>query len=143
MAARKPHSADRSSRAGASQRQLRVGEEMRHALAQIFRRGGLRDPALQDINLTVTEVRAAPDLKHATAFVMPLGGRNAAEALAGLRRAASYLRIELARAVKLRTAPTLAFELDRSFDEASRIEALLQRPEVARDLAGDGSDNAA
>jgi len=143
MSARKPHSAARSNRSGAGQRQLRVGEEMRHALAQIFQRGGLRDPALQDVNLTVTEVRVAPDLKHATAFVIPLGGKNAAEALAGLRRGASYLRMELARAVKLRTAPTLAFELDRSFDEASRIEALLHRPEVARDLVQDGSDDGA
>ncbi len=112
-------------------------------LAHIFRRGGLRDPALQDISLTVSEVRVAPDLKHATVFVMPLGGRNAAEALAGLRRGASYLRTELARAVKLRVAPTLAFELDASFDEASRIEALLHRPEVARDLPQEGTDDGA
>ena len=128
---------------GASQRQLRVGEEMRHALAEIFLRGALRDPALQDLNITVTEVRVSPDLKHAIAFVMPLGGRQAAEAVAGLRRSAAFLRRELARAVKLRVAPTVAFELDASFDHASRVEALLHRPEVARDLEQDRTDDGA
>lgn len=143
MAARKSHSARASPAPGAGQRRLRVGEEMRHALAHLFQRGALRDPALQDVNLTVTEVRVSPDLKHATAFVMPLGGRNAADAVAGLRRGAAYLRREVARAVKLRVAPMLAFELDASFDHASRVEALLQRPEVARDLAQDGTDDGA
>ena len=143
MAARKSRSAGSAPVLGAGQRQLRVGEEMRHALAQVFQRGTLRDPALQDINLTVTEVRVSPDLKHATAFIMPLGGRNAAEAVAGLRRGAAYLRMEVARAVKLRVAPTLAFELDASFDHASRVEALLQRPDVARDLTPDGTDDGA
>ena len=128
---------------GASQRQLRVGEEMRHALAEILQRGVLRDPALQDLTITVTEVRVAPDLKHATAFVMPLGGQHAAEAIAGLRRGAAYLRMEVARAMKLRVAPTVGFELDASFDHASRLEALLHRPEVARDLEPDGTDDGA
>ena len=113
---------------------------MRHALAEIFLRGALRDPALHDLNITVTEVRVSPDLKHATAFVMPLGGHQAAEAIAGLRRSAAFLRRELARAVKLRVAPSVAFELDASFDHASRVEALLHRPEVARDLEQDGTD---
>lgn len=129
--------------AGPSQRQLRVGEEMRHALARIFQRGMLRDPALQDVTLTVTEVRLSPDLKHATAFVMPLGGRKAAEVIAGLQRGAAYLRKEVARAVKLRVAPTIAFVLDASFDHASNVEALLHRPEVARDLVQDGTDDGA
>jgi ribosome-binding factor A len=143
MAARKSRSARSSPALGAGQRRLRVGEEMRHALAHLFQRGALRDPALQDVNLTVTEVRVSPDLKHATAFVMPLGGHNAADAVAGLRRGAAFLRREVARAVKLRVAPMLAFELDASFDHASRVEALLQRPEVARDLAQDGTDDGA
>ncbi len=116
------------------QRQLRVGEEIRHALARILAGGAVRDPALQYIRITVTEVRVSPDLKHATAFVMPLGGRDAAAALAGLRRGAAYLRMRVAREVKLRVAPTIAFELDASFDRASRIDALLRRPDVARDL---------
>jgi len=143
MAPRKTRSPDRTSPVGASQRQLRVGEEMRHALAHLFQRGALRDPALQGLNLTVTEVRVAPDLKHATAFVMPLGGHNAAEAIAGLRRGAAYLRMELVRAVKLRVAPTIAFELDASFDHASKVEALLHRPDVVRDLTQDGTDDGA
>ncbi len=107
---------------------------MRHALARILARGELRDPALQEVSLTVTEVRVAPDLKHATAFVMPLAGRNAADALAGLKRGASFLRMTLAREVKLRNAPSLVFALDESFDRASHIEEILHRPEVARDL---------
>ena len=117
------------------QRPLRVGEELRHALARIFERGELRDPALADVTLTVTEVRVAPDLKHATAYVVPLGGTNTDEIMAALGRSAPYLRRTLAHAVKLRYAPDLAFALDRSFDYASRIDALLRRPEVQRDLA--------
>ena len=143
MTAKKRRSAASSHPPGASQRQLRVGEEMRHALAEILQRGVLRDPALQDLTITVTEVRVAPDLKHATALVMPLGGQHAAEAIAGLRRGAAYLRMEVARAMKLRVAPTVAFELDASFDHASRVEALLLRPEVARDLEQDGTDDGA
>lgn len=148
MATRKKRTAGLSSAPGAGQRPLRVGEEMRHALAEIFQRGTMRDPALQGVSLTVTEVRVSPDLKHATAFVMPLGGRDAADAIAGLKRAASYLRMELTRAVKLRVAPTLSFALDESFDEASRVAELLHRPEVARDLQPgdaqqDGTDDGA
>lgn len=139
MPSRKPSLAAATGRAAVSQRQLRVGEEMRHALAEIFRRGNLRDPALRDVNLTVTEVRVAADLKHATVFVMPLAGRDAAETLAGLKRGAAFLRMAVAHAVRLRAAPALVFELDQSFDHASRIEALLHRPEVARDLGRDDS----
>ena len=122
-----------------SQRQLRVGEEMRHALARIFERGELHDPALHEAPLTVTEVRVAPDLKRATAYVMPLGGRNAAEIMAGLKRGAGHLRRLVAQEVKLRVAPQISFALDQSFDEASRIESLLRRDDVARDLAAEGS----
>ncbi len=148
MAAKKRRSVGPASAAGPSQRQLRVGEEMRHALARIFERGDLRDPALRDANLTVTEVRVSPDLKHATAFVMPLAGRQADEVMAALKRSASFLRTAVARAVTLRLAPSLAFELDASFEQASRIDALLHRPEVARDLtqddiAQDGTDDGA
>jgi ribosome-binding factor A len=120
---------------GQSQRQLRVGEEMRHVLARIFDRGELRDPALQDASPTVTEVRIAPDLKHATVFVMPLGGKNAPEVVAALRRASGYLRMAMAREIDLRVAPMLGFELDASFEYASKIDALLHREEVQRDLA--------
>jgi ribosome-binding factor A len=118
-----------------SQRQLRVGEELRHALSRILQRGELRDPALQDVAVTVTEVRLSPDLKHATAYVMPLGGRHRDEVIAGLTRSAGYLRSQIAREVPLRFTPGLAFTLDLSFDHAHRINELLHRPEVERDLA--------
>ncbi len=120
---------------GTSQRPLRVGEELRHALARIFERGELRDPALADATVTVTEVRVTPDLKNATAYVVPLGGANAAEIMAALGRSAPFLRRALAHEVKLRHAPALAFTLDTSFDYASRIDALLRTPTVERDLA--------
>lgn len=111
---------------------------MRHALARIFERGDLHDPALHEAPLTVTEVRVAPDLKRATAYVMPLAGRNAAEIMAGLKRGAGHLRRLIAQEVKLRVAPQILFALDQSFDEASRIDALLRREDVARDLGTDG-----
>jgi ribosome-binding factor A len=120
-----------------SQRQLRVGEELRHALARLLERGTLRDPALTGITITVTEVRVSPDLKHATAFVMPLGGGKIADALAGLTRSAGYVRRELAKEVQLRHAPEFDFTADTSFDRASRINELLHRPEVERDLHAD------
>jgi ribosome-binding factor A len=117
-----------------SQRQLRVGEELRHVLARQFERGTLRDPDLAGMAITVTEVRVSPDLKHATAFVMPLGGAKLSDVLAGLTRSAGYLRRELAREVKLRHAPELNFAADISFEHASRIDRLLHQPEVERDL---------
>ncbi|MGH6981599.1 MAG: 30S ribosome-binding factor RbfA [Stellaceae bacterium] len=117
-----------------SQRQLRVGEELRHALARQFERGTLRDPALNGVAITVTEVRVSPDLKHATAFVMPLGGARMGDVLAGLARCAGFLRREVAKEVRLRLAPELAFTADTSFDHASRIDQLLRRPDVERDL---------
>jgi ribosome-binding factor A len=120
-----------------NQRPLRVGEELRHALARIFERGELRDPALAGATVTVTEVRVSPDLKHATVFVMPLAGANAEDIIAALARSAPYLRHVLAREVRLRYAPGIAFALDTAFDHASRISALLHRPEVQRDLAAE------
>ena len=120
-------------KSGQSPRALRVGEEMRHALARILEHG-LHDPALAEVALTVTEVRVSPDLKNATAFIVPLGGGHAVEVMAGLKRAEGYLRRALAHAVKLRYAPALHFALDTSFEHASHIDALLRQPEVARDL---------
>ena len=116
------------------QRQLRVGEELRHALSRILARRELRDPALQDVTVTVTEVRMSPDLRNATAFVMPLAGAHAADVITGLRRGAAFLRGQIAREVPLRYTPGLAFELDTSFDHANRINEILHRPEVERDL---------
>src|ERR1700756_526955 len=119
---------------GVSQRRLRVGEELRHALSKILREGECRDPVLENTSITVTEVRMSPDLRNATAFVMPLAGTNATEVVAGLERSAPFLKGLLAREVQLRNTPNLVFALDDSFDRADRISALLTRPEVARDL---------
>jgi ribosome-binding factor A len=126
----------------ASQRQLRVGEELRHALAQLLRPGELRDPALSEASITVIEVRVSPDLKNATAFVMPLAGANADAIMAGLQRSAPFLRGRLARAVELRQAPSLVFAFDRAFDNAARIATLLATPEVERDLHAEHDDDA-
>src|SRR5215469_13127660 len=117
-----------------SQRHLRGGEEMRHALAKILRDSESRDPALENASITVSEVRMSPDLRNATAYVMPLAGANATEILAALKRCSAFLRALLAREVPLRHTPNLVFALDGSFDEAERIRQLLARPEVARDL---------
>ena len=122
------------SHAEPSQRQLRVGEELRHALAQMLRPGEMRDPALYDANVTVTEVQVSPDLRNATAFVMPLGGSDAADIVAALRRSAPFLKGRIARAVRLRNVPNLAFALDNAFDSAARIAAVLHSETVARDL---------
>ena len=108
-----------------SQRQLRVGEALRHGLAELLGAGTLRDPALRDASITVTEVRMSPDLRRAAAFVMPLGGAAREEILDGLRRAAPHLRSRVAKLVRMRFAPELEFLLDDSFDQAERIDSLL------------------
>ncbi len=118
-----------------SQRQLRVGEELRHVLSEIISRGGLSDPALADANLTVTEVRLSPDLRNATVFVIPLGGAELESKVDALNRASSYFRGQVARAVDLRNSPRLSFAADRSFDEANKIDSILNTPGVRRDLA--------
>lgn len=123
----------------ASQRQLRVGEIVRHALADVFRRGELRDPELTDLQITVTEVRMSPDLKNATAFVTPFaGGGDPALIVKACKRAAPYLRGQIAGQLDLKFTPKLSFEADRSFDTAQRINSLLDAPDVARDLKDDG-----
>ena len=119
---------------GPTQRQLRVGEALRHLLAGILGRHELRDPALHDATVTVTEVRISPDLKSATAFVMPLGGAHVPEVLAALQRGAGFMRGLIARELQLRHVPALRFELDTTFDHAGRIEALLHRPDIERDI---------
>ncbi len=125
-----------------SQRQLRVGEEIRHAMSEILRRAAFRDSELADMAITVTEVRVSPDLRNATLFVLPLDG-EAEPMVAGLNRAARYLRGQLARVVHLKYLPALSFVYDKSFEEASRIESIMHRPEVARDLVSDDDGDAA
>ena len=111
----------------ASQRQLRVGELVRQGLADILQRGEVRHPDVLGVPITVTEVRMSPDLKAATAFVLPLGGEKTPEVLAGLRLSAPFLRGRVGREIKLRFAPTLRFEADPSFDAAEHIGALLDK----------------
>jgi ribosome-binding factor A len=117
-----------------SQRQLRVGEELRHTLAELLRPGELRDPALHEASVTVTEVRMSPDLRNATAFVMPLAGTKADEVMAGLQRSAGFLKSRIARTLALRYAPNIVFALDHAFEHAERITNLLADPAVERDL---------
>jgi len=125
-----------------SQRQLRVGEEIRHALAQMVTQVDFRDPDLAGQSITVTEVRVSPDMRNATVFVTPLVGE--AEAIVpALQRASSFIRGQLASAVKLRHTPTLKFEHDHSFDQAERIGSLLQNANVAPDLTDDGDASGA
>lgn len=115
-------------------RLLRVGETVRHALSDILRRDSLQDPALSGTPVTVSEVRVSPDLRHATIFVLPLGGDNQDAVVEALQRAAPYLRSQLARAVRLKYLPQLQFELDHSFDQASHVDELLADPHVRQDL---------
>ena len=119
---------------GHSQRQLRVGEEIRHLLADLLERGNMRDPDLRDARITVTSVDVSPDLRNATAFVMPLGGKDTDRLLSALRRAAPWFRARVSEKAGLRSAPEIRFQLDRTFDEADKIGALLRRPDVARDI---------
>ncbi len=119
----------------ASQRQLRVGEEIRHVLAGVFTRGEFRDPDLAGIAITVTEVRTSPDLKHATAFVARLGRSDVDKLLPALRRAAPYFRSQLAHSLSLRVAPEVSFQADTALEYATHIERLMHQPEVLRDLS--------
>ncbi|MBS7544563.1 30S ribosome-binding factor RbfA [Ancylobacter oerskovii] len=132
-----------SSGNGPSQRQLRVGELVRHALSDILSRGDLPDPALSRVLITVPEVRMSPDLKIATCFVMPLGGKDTKATIDALATNAKPLRGEIARRVELKYVPELRFRIDTSFEEGARIDALLRSPDVARDLdhPGDQNDN--
>lgn len=117
-----------------TQRSLRVGEEIRHALARILERGDIRDPDLANRSVTLTEVRVSPDLRNATLFITPFGGGDPAPLVAALKRARSFLRHELAREIDLRCVPELWIEADSSLEHAGRIDALLRSPEVRRDL---------
>jgi ribosome-binding factor A len=118
----------------ASQRQLRVGELVRHAVSDMLTRGEVHDPVLEGHLVTIPEVRMTADLRLATIYVMPLGGRDQDEVLAALERNKRYLRGEIAHRVNLKFAPDIRFQIDERFDEAERIEKLLRTPTVRRDL---------
>jgi ribosome-binding factor A len=117
-----------------SQRQLRVGEVIRHTVADLLSRGVVHDPVVEAHIVTVPEVRMSPDLRLATIYVMPLGGKDEQKVVDALERHKKYLRGEIARGVNLKFAPDIRFRLDERFDEAERIEKLLRTPEVRRDL---------
>ena len=127
----------RESERGPSQRQLRVGELIRHALAEMFARGEVHDPVLEGHLITVPEVRMTADLRLANIYVMPLGGRDADKVIEALNRNKRFLRGEIAHRVNLKFAPEIRFRIDERFDEAERIEKLLRTPAVRRDLKGD------
>src|SRR5215831_8811262 len=130
----RPH--QRTPASGGSQRQLRVGEAVRHAVADILLHG-THDPDLEGHTITVPEVRMSPDLRLATIYVMPLGGRDTEIVIAALDRNKKFLRGEVARRINLKFAPDIRFRVDDRFDEAERIEKLLRTPAVQRDLAPD------
>src|SRR5690349_15893264 len=132
-----PRHHHREQSAGGSQRQLRVGELIRHELAEMLARGDVHDPVIEAHMITVPEVRMSPDLRLATVYVMPLGGRDEEEVLGALERNKRYMRGEIARRVNLKFAPEIRFRIDERFDEAERIEKLLRTPEVQRDLDGE------
>lgn len=128
-----------------SPRQLRVGEEIRRALSEVFTRGEVRDPVLAGRSITVTEVQASPDLANATAFVIPLGARmdadEEAELIKALTRSAPFLRGRVNKAVYLRRSPHLSFTIDKTFGATEHLDELLRRPEVARDLIADDTQD--
>jgi len=129
-----PH--HRRSTAGPSQRQLRAGELVRHALVEILREEALIDEALKGVSVTVTEVRMSPDLKHAICFIEPLGGANAAQVTAGMNRSSKFLRGRLGHMIELRFTPDLKFVHDDTFDAAEKMNRLLSDPRVRRDVEG-------
>ena len=125
----------RAAATGPTQRQLRAGELVRHALVEILREEDFDDQDLSGVSVTLTEVRMSPDLKHAVCFVEPLGGEHAAEVVKGLNRHAKFLRGRLGRVIDMKFTPDLKFLHDESFDEAERIGRLFDDPKVRQDLA--------
>jgi len=125
---------------GGSQRQLRVGELVRHAMAEMLTRGDVHDPVIEGHLITVPEVRMSPDLRLATIYVMPMGGRDAEQVIAAFERHKKFLRAEIAQRINLKFAPDLRFRIDERFAEAERIDKLLRSPPVARDLGDGGGD---
>jgi ribosome-binding factor A len=134
------HKHQRDHTPSASQRQLRVGELVRHALADMLARGDVHDPVIEGHLVTVPEVKMSPDLRLATIYIMPMGGRDAAQVVAAFEQHKKFLRAEIAHRINLKFAPEIRFRIDERFDEAERIDKLLRSPAVQRDLRGeDGS----
>jgi ribosome-binding factor A len=138
MARQKQHHRDSSP--GGSQRQLRVGELVRHALADMLTRGDVHDPVIEKHMITIPEVRVTADLRLATIYVMPMGGRDAEEVVAAFERHKKFLRAEIAHRINLKFAPDIRFRVDNRFAEAERIDKLLRSPDVKRDLKHNEDD---
>jgi len=119
---------------GPSQRQLRVGEMLRHALAEVLRENEIRDADLEGVSVTITQVKPSPDMRYATVFCEPLGGQNAKVIIAALNRHKGFLRGEMGHRITTKFTPDLRFVEDESFAEAQKIETILKSPEVQRDL---------
>jgi ribosome-binding factor A len=134
------HRSDSRHEQGPSQRQLRVGEMLRHALSQILTRGDVRDPDLERVPVTVTQVRPSGDMRHATVFVEPLGGKNAKKIVDALNRHRGFIRGEMGHMITLKFTPDLRFVEDTSFAEAEKIETLLKSTRVQRDLKSNDDD---
>jgi ribosome-binding factor A len=126
---------------GPSQRQLRVGELIRHAMADMLARGDIHDPVLEGHLVTIPEVRMTADLRQATIYVMPLGGRDVKEVIEALNNNRKFLRGEIAHRVNLKFAPDIRFRVDERFDEAERIEKILRTPRVRRDIENTGGED--
>ncbi|HEY0302346.1 MAG TPA: 30S ribosome-binding factor RbfA [Rhizomicrobium sp.] len=125
---------------GPTQRQLRVGEMLRHALAEILRRGDIRDPDLAGVSVTITQVKPSPDMRYATVFCEPLGGRSVKPVIAALNKHKGYLRGEMGRLIAMKFTPDLRFVEDASFAEAQKIETILKSSRVQQDLKADSTD---
>jgi len=134
------HGAHRHGHGAPSQRQLRAGELVRHALADILREESPADPDLAGVSVTVTEVRMSPDLRHAVCFVEPLGGGHAQQVVAALNRSARFFRGCLGRQMTAKFTPDLKFVHDETFDEAERMNRLFDDPRVRRDLEAGGDE---
>jgi ribosome-binding factor A len=135
------HKNHRDQSPGGSQRQLRVGELIRHAMSEMLTRGDVHDPVIEGHLITVPEVRMTPDLRLATIYVMPMGGRDTEKVLAAFEQHKKFLRAEIAHRVNLKFAPDLRFRIDERFAEAERIDKLLRSPQVKRDLDDKGEDD--
>ena len=125
---------------GPSQRQLRVGEMLRHALSDILRENEIRDSELEGVSVTITQVKPSPDMRYATVFCEPLGGKNAKAIVAALNRHKGFLRGEMGHRIATKFTPELRFVEDESFAEAQKIETILKSPEVQRDLSANHDD---
>jgi ribosome-binding factor A len=143
---RSPRDGDRSSQSrgrtprgdlGPSQRQLRVGEALRHAIAEILRRNDIQDTDLKGVSVTITQVKPSPDMRYATVYCEPLGGQNGKVIVAALNRHKGFLRGEMGHMIATKFTPELRFVEDDSFAEAQKIETILKSPDVQRDLAAD------